>query len=72
MNLKLFYKKNDADNISSSGICSTVDRMSAQRLGGTGFETGFPKDGVRSSCSPLGTQISRVGLGLVSPVSGIM
>ena len=56
MNLKLFYKKYDANKILSTGLCSTVDRMSTQRSGGTGFETGFPKDGVRSSCSPLGNQ----------------
>ena len=51
---------------------SSVGRVSAPRSGGTGFNPGprhtkVVKNG--TSCSPLGTQIFGVGLGLVASVS---
>ena len=46
--------------------------MSAPRSGGTGFDPGPRHTKVvnnGTSCSPLGTRIFGVGLGLVAPVS---
>ena len=46
--------------------------MSAPRLGGTRFDPGLRHTKVvnsGTSCSPLGTQIFGVELGLVAPVS---
>ena len=55
-----------------TGLGSSVGRVSAQRSGGTGFDSGPPHTKVvnnGTSCSPLGTRIFGVELGLVSPVS---
>ena len=53
-------------------ISASVSRVSAQRSGGTGFDPG-PRHTkvvyIGTSCSPLGTRIFGVGLGLVAPVS---
>ena len=51
---------------------SSVGRVSAPRSGGTGFDPGLRHTKVvnnSTSCSPLGTRIFGVGLGLVAPVS---
>ena len=55
-----------------TGLGSSVGRVSAPRLGGTGFDPGPRHTKVvnnGTSCSPFGTQIFWVGLGLVAPVS---
>ena len=56
----------------SNGLGSSVGRVSAPRSGGTGFDPGPRHTKVvnnGTSCSPLGTRIFGVGLGLVAPVS---
>ena len=54
-----------------TGLGSSVGRVSAPRSGGTGLDprprhTKVVNNG--TSCSPLGTQVFGVGLGLVAPV----
>ena len=59
-------------NYFSTGLGSSVGRVSAPRSGGTGFDPGPRHTKVvnnGTSCCPLGTRIFRVGLGLVAPVS---
>ena len=55
-----------------TGLGSSVGRVSAPRSGGTGFDPG-PRHtkvvNIGTSCSPLGTRIFGVGLGLVAPMS---
>ena len=49
-----------------------VGRVSAPRSGGTGFDPGPRHTKVvnnGTSCSPIGTRLFGVGLGLVAPVS---
>ena len=56
----------------NTGLGSSVGRVSAPRSGGTGFDPGPRHTKVvnnGTSCSPLGTRIFGVGLGLVAPVS---
>ena len=58
--------------LKKTSLGSSVGRVSAPRSGGTGFDPGprhteVVNDG--ASCSPLGTRIFGVGLGLVAPVS---
>ena len=56
----------------STGLDSSVGRVSAPRSGGTGFDPGPRHTKVvnnGTSCSPLGTLIFGVGLGLVALVS---
>ena len=51
------------------GLGSSVGRVSAPRSGGTGFDPGPGHTKVvnnGTSCSPLGTRIFGVGLGLVA------
>ena len=55
-----------------TSLSSSEGRVSAPRLGGTGFDPGPRHTKVvnnGTSCSPLGTRIFGVGLGLVAPVS---
>ena len=55
-----------------TGLGSSVGRVSAPRSGGTGFDPGPQHTKVvnnGTNCSPLGTRIFGVGLGLVAPVS---
>ena len=55
-----------------TGLGSSVGRVSAPRLGGIGFDPGPRHTKVvnnGTSCSPLGTRIFGVGLGLVAPGS---
>ena len=55
-----------------SGLGSSVGRVSAPRSGGAGFDPGPQHTKVvnnGTSCSPLGTRIFGVGLGLFAPVS---
>ena len=59
-------------NKGMTGLGSSVGRVSAPRSGGTRFDPGPRHTKVinnSTSCSPLGTQIFGVGLGLVAPVS---
>ena len=56
----------------TTGVGSSVGRVSTPRSGGTGFDHGPRHTKVvnnGTSCSPLGTRIFGVGLGLVAPVS---
>ena len=56
----------------TTGLGNSVGRVSAPRSGGTGFDPGPRHTKVvnnGTSCSPLGTRIFGVGLGLVAPVS---
>ena len=56
----------------STGLGSSVSKASAPRSGGTEFDPGTRHTIVvnnGTSCSPLGTRIFEVGLGLVAPVS---
>ena len=56
----------------STGLGSSVGRVSAPRSGGTGFDPGLRHTKIvynGTSCSPLGTRIFGVGLGLVALVS---
>ena len=67
MNITTFIRQN-----TMTGLGSSVGRVSAPRSGGTGFDPGPRHTKVvnnGTSCSPLGTQIFGVGLGLVAPVS---
>ena len=55
-----------------TGLGSSLGRVSAPRSGGTGFDPGPRHTKVvnnGTSCSPLGTRIFGVRLGLVAPVS---
>ena len=55
-----------------TGLGSSEGRVSAPRSGGTGFDPGPRHTKVvnnGTSCSPLGTRIFGVGLGLAAPVS---
>ena len=55
-----------------TGLGSSVGRVSAPRSGGNEFDPGPRHTKVvnnGTSCSPLGTRIFGVGLGLVAPVS---
>ena len=58
--------------IDTTGLGSSVGRVSAPRSGVSGFDPG-PRHTKAvnngTSCSPLGTRIFGVGLGLVAPVS---
>ena len=66
--LQRFYLPKDKE----TGLGSSVGRVSAQRSGGTRFDPGPRHTKVvnnGTSCSPLGTWIFGVGLGLVALVS---
>ena len=59
-------------NYVQTDLGSSVGRVSAPRSGGTGFEPGPQHTKVvnnGTNCSPLGTRIFGVGLGLVASVS---
>ena len=74
--MKMFYFKSSvahkSDKLSSTGLGSSVGRVSAPRSAGTGFDPGPRNTKVVNNCTscfPLSTRIFRVGLGLVAPVS---
>ena len=59
-------------NMFDTRLGSSVGRVSPPRSGGIGFDPGPRHTKVvnnGTSCSPLGTRIFGVGLGLVAPVS---